>query len=163
MPRPSGYSRMQIRLHWIIVALVALQYLLKDTISEAWSASLDGNEVTFEPLIAQHVLLGGLVAVLTLWRLGLRLTRGTPAPAGTDGGPKAAIARATHGAFYALLLLLPVSGSVAWFGAVTQAATAHNILKTLLLALMALHVIGALLQQFIGKTDVMSRMKRPAN
>lgn len=162
MATPSGYSRTQIRLHWIIVALVAAQYLLKGAISDAWDAFLLGAQIAFDPMIAQHVLLGGLVAILTIWRLALRQTRGAPAPIGAETAAKAAIARGTHWAFYGLLVLLPISGSVAWFGGVQQAATAHNILKVLLLALIALHVLGALLQQFVQKTNVMDRMKRPA-
>lgn len=161
MAHPAGYTRTQIRLHWIVVLLIALQYILHGTIAEAWDAFLDGAEIAFDPLIAQHVLMGGLVALLTLWRLGLRLTHGAPPPPEREHPVLKAVAQAAHWAFYALLLLLPVSGSVAWFGGVEAAAQGHAILKTALLALIVLHVAAALFHQFILKTGLMQRMKRP--
>ena len=36
MSTPSGYSRVQIVLHWVVVLLIAQQYLFKDAISNAW-------------------------------------------------------------------------------------------------------------------------------
>jgi cytochrome b561 len=36
MSTPTGYSKLQIRLHWITVLLVALQYLLHDGIANAY-------------------------------------------------------------------------------------------------------------------------------
>jgi len=162
MATPAGYTRTQIRLHWIIVGLVALQYVFKGAISQAWADWLNGAEIAFNPMIAQHVFLGALVALLTIWRLALRFSHGAPAPAGVESAPgKAKVALATQWAFYALLLLMPISGSVAWFGGAEGAATAHNILKFVLLALIALHVVGALVQQFVQKTNVMARMKHP--
>lgn len=161
MAKPTGYTRTQIRLHWIVVALIVLQYALHDTISDAWDAALDGAEVGFDPLIAQHVLMGGLVAILAFWRLGLRLTHGAPPPPEREHPALKLLAHATHWAFYALMVLMPVSGAVAWFGGVEGAAQGHNAMKVVLLALIALHVAGALFHQFVLKTDVMARMKRP--
>ena len=37
----------------------------------------------------------------------------------------------------------------------------NEVLKTLLLLLIALHVAAALVHQFIFKTNLMARMKRP--
>ncbi|MCT4684773.1 MAG: cytochrome b/b6 domain-containing protein [Roseicyclus sp.] len=161
MAHPTGYTRTQIRLHWIVVLLIALQYILHETIAEAWESWLDGAEVGFDPLIAQHVLMGGLVAVLVVWRLALRLTHGAPPPPEEEHPALKLAAHATHWAFYALMLLLPVSGGVAWFGGVEAAAEAHEAMKTLLLLLIVLHVAAALVHQFIFKTNLMARMKRP--
>lgn len=161
MPQPSGYTRTQIRLHWIVVVLIALQYILHDTISDAWDAYLDGAEVAFDPLIAQHVLMGGLVAALVLWRLALRATHGAPPPPEQEHPALQLAAHATHWALYALMLLMPVSGAVAWFLGAEAAAQGHNVMKIALLALVALHVLAALMHQFVLKTNVMARMKRP--
>jgi len=161
MAAPAGYTRTQIRLHWITVALVALQYILHDTISDAWDSVLDGAEVGFHPLIAQHVLFGLLVAVLLVWRLALRVTHGAPPPPEQEHPALKLVAKATHWVFYALLALMPFSGAMAWFGGFEQAAVNHNILKVALLALIALHVAAALFHQFVLKTGVMLRMKKP--
>ncbi|MDO5706866.1 MAG: cytochrome b/b6 domain-containing protein, partial [Paracoccus sp. (in: a-proteobacteria)] len=63
-----------------------------------------------------------------------------------------------HWALYAVLILTPLSGSVAWFGGQEGAAEAHETLTSVLLALAALHVAGALYHQFVVKDGLMSRM-----
>lgn len=161
MAQPTGYTRAQIALHWITLLLVALQFIFHDAISDAWEAVEDGGEVVFSALVAQHVATGALVAVLTFVRLGLRLTHGAPPPPPTEHAALRLLARATHWGFYALLILLPVSGAVAWFNGVEAAAEAHEVLKLALLALIALHVAGALVHQFVFRTNLIARMKRP--
>jgi len=163
MAAPTGYTRTQIRLHWITVALVALQYILHDTISDAWDQVLDGAEVGFHPLIAQHVLGGSLVAVLVVWRLSLRYSYGAPPPPEKEHPALKLAAHATHWMFYALLVLLPFSGGMAWLRGIEQAAQAHNVMKFILLALIALHVAASLMHQFFLKTGVMLRMRNPVD
>jgi len=162
MAQPTGYTRAQIGLHWITLLLVALQYLLHDAIAAAWEAMATGAEVVFHPLIGQHVAVGALVAVLTFVRLGLRFSHGAPPPPASEHAALKAVAHATHWAFYALLILMPVSGAIAWFNGVAGAAQAHNVMKLALLALIALHVLAALAHQFVFKTNLMARMKTPA-
>jgi cytochrome b561 len=161
MAHPTGYTRAQIALHWVTVALVALQFILHDTMSDAWEAVEDGAAVVISPLVSQHVFAGALIAILTFVRLGLRLTHGAPPPPEAEHPALKVLGHAAHWAFYALLILLPVSGAVAWFNAVEPAAEAHEVLTTLLLALIALHVAAALFHQFILKTNLLARMKRP--
>ena len=161
MAHPTGYTRAQIALHWITLVLVALQFILHDAMSEAWDAIEDGGAVILDPLVSQHVAGGALIAVLTFVRLGLRLSHGAPPPPASEHTALKLVAQATHWAFYALLILLPVSGAVAWFNGVEPAAEAHEAMKTVLLALIALHVLAALAHQFIFKTNLMARMKRP--
>lgn len=162
MAQPTGYTRAQIALHWITLLLVALQFVLHDAMSDAWDALLAGREVVFNPLVAQHVAGGALVAVLTFVRLGLRLSHGAPPPPATEHGALKLVAQGTHWAFYALLILMPVSGAVAWFNSIEGAAQAHEVMKTALLALIALHVVAALVHQFVFKTNLIARMIRPA-
>jgi cytochrome b561 len=161
MAHPTGYTRAQIALHWITVLLVALQYILHDAMSEAWEAVVAGTEVVFHPLVSLHVFAGALVAILTFIRLGLRLSHGAPPPPESEHAALKLVAHATHWAFYALLILMPVSGAVAWFNNVEPAAEAHEAMKVVLLALIALHVVAALVHQFVFKTNLMARMKRP--
>jgi cytochrome b561 len=71
-----------------------------------------------------------------------------------------ALAKGTHVGLYALMILMPISGSVAWFGGIDAAAQGHNILKVALLALIALHVAGALWHQFVLKDGLIARMRR---
>lgn len=156
---PSHYSRIQIALHWIIFLLIALQYLFHDSIVEAWDTLRDGGEPAFSSLVAGHVFGGLLILALVIWRLALRLTRGAPPLPAEEPAPLKLVAQLTHLGLYALMLLMPVTGALAWFGGIGQMAGAHGLLRLLLLALVALHLAGALYQQLVLKTDIMSRMK----
>lgn len=157
---PSHYSRAQIALHWVVFLLIALQYLFHDAILEAWDKLRDGGEVAFSPLVAGHVFGGLLILALVVWRIVLRRTRGAPPLPAEEPEALKRIAQLTHLGLYALMLLMPVTGALAWFGGIDPAAGAHSLLRLLLLALVALHVAGALYQQFVLKTNIMARMKR---
>lgn len=159
MTKPTGYTRLQIALHWIAAALVVQQYLFKGAIAQAWEAIGKGAETAFNPLVLAHVAGGALVMVLALWRLSIKARRGVPEMVGGNALQNA-LSRFTHLGLYALMILLPVSGSLAWFGGVQVAAQGHNLLKVLMLALVALHVVGAFYHQFVLRDGVLDRMRR---
>ena len=159
----KGYSLGQIRLHWIVAGLIVIQYVFHDAISHAWRAMGRGVVPTFDPMITLHVVAGVAILALAVWRLTLRGRRGTPQPPASGNPLQELIARVTHLGLYALLLLLPVTGLVAWFGGVRSMGEMHELLKGLLLILVGLHVAGALLHQFVLKDGLMLRMKRPAD
>jgi cytochrome b561 len=159
-PAEVGYSRLQIALHWLAALVILQQFVFEDAISGAWRATRQGLAVAFDPMILAHVAGGGLVLLLVLWRLYLR--RGAAVPAAvTGGGAQEMVARLTHLGLYALMVLMPVSGAVAWFLGVGLAAEAHEVLKVALLALIALHVAGGLYHQFVLKDGLLNRMRRP--
>ena len=58
------------------------------------------------------------------------------------------------------LVLIVAAVAAAWFGGVDLAAQGHNVLKIVLLALVALHVLGALYHQFVLKDGLINRMRR---
>ncbi len=157
---PTHYSRAQIALHWIIFLLIALQYIFHDSIVVAWDRVREGAEVSFSPLVAAHVFGGLLILVLVVWRIWLRLTRGAPPLPAEEPDSLKRIAQGTHLGLYALMVLMPVTGALAWFAGIGPMAGAHGLLRIVLLALVALHVLGALYQHFVLKTGVMERMKR---
>jgi cytochrome b561 len=102
-----------------------------------------------------------LVLLLALARIYLRMTRGAPAPPADEPRLMQLAAEGVHMLIYALLLLLPLSGSVAWFVGVEASADVHEWLKNVLLAAIALHVSGALFQHFVRRSDVLMRMLSP--
>ena len=156
---PTGYSRLQIALHWLVFALIAQQYIFKDAMSAAWDRVTDGLEVGFAPLVLVHVAGGALVLAFALWRLTLRARRGVP-QAIEANKVQGILAKMTHVGLYALLILMPLSGASAWFGGIGTAAQVHNVLKIVLLALVTLHVVGALYHQFILRDGMLARMRR---
>ncbi|OAN81282.1 hypothetical protein A8B78_09775 [Jannaschia sp. EhC01] len=158
-PAVTGYSRLQIILHWLVFALIAQQYIFKDAMSAAWDRLGEGLEATFDPLVLAHVAGGALILIFALWRLMLRARRGVP-PAIEAPKVQGILAKLTHLGLYALMILMPVSGAVAWFGGVEAAAQGHNVMKIILLALVALHVVGALYHQVVLRDGTLARMRR---
>lgn len=159
MTNPAGYSRLHITLHWVAFVLIVQQFLFNGAIVGAYEAIGRGQVPAPDPLVAAHVLGGIAVMVLAAWRLVLRARNGVPAEAG-DSALLRLVARLTHWGLYALMVAMPLSGAVAWFGGAEGAANAHAALKFLLLALIALHVAGALYHQFVVKDGVLNRMRR---
>lgn len=160
---PNGYSRAQIILHWAVVVLIVFQFVAHDGMEEAWHALESGAGTAGEPAgnAWPHIAGGLLVFVLALWRVVLRLRRGAPKPPDSEPAPLRFLASATHIALYALILGMPISGSVAWFGGVEAAARAHGIASTALFFLALLHVCGAIVQHLVFRSDVVSRMLSP--
>ena len=157
---PTAYSRLQIRLHWLVFGLLVLQYLLHEPITEAFDMIEDGLTPAFHPLVAAHVFGGFLIFVLVAARLYIRIERGVPPLPDTDPPLQRMAAHITHYSLYALLVALPVSGAVAWFRGNDVAADAHSVMRALLLALIALHVGATLYHQVMMKDGLMQRMRK---
>jgi cytochrome b561 len=157
----TGYSRQQIVVHWVIVALVVLMFLALDGVEKAFRAGQETGVYTLTFVAIAHFATGSTILGLTMWRLSLRTGRGVPPP--PEGEPEvlAKLSKAAHLAFYGILFLLPVTGGVAWGTRSAQAAEVHGILQTLLLILIAGHVGAVAVHQFVWKTNLLSRMKRP--
>lgn len=159
----TGYSRAQVALHWIVLVLVAFQFLAHDGIEEAWRGFRSGQPTPADAAILanMHIGAGTLVLMLALLRIYLRMTRGAPAPPADEPRLLQLAAEAVHLLIYALLMALPLSGAVAWFAGVAASADVHKWLKNVLLAAIALHVVGALFQHFVRRSDVLMRMLSP--
>lgn len=159
MDTSAGYSRVQIVLHWIVMALVAAQYIFRDDIADAWLSWHPGQPFAIDPRIVADIVVGQLVLVLTGWRLVLRLQLGAPPPDAV--AVLRGVSTLTHAGFYAVLAALSISGAVAWVGDVTPAAQLHAVLARTLMALIALHLFVALLRPVVLKTEMMRRMIQP--
>jgi cytochrome b561 len=159
----KGYSPTQVALHWIVVVLVTFQFVAHDGIEDAWRAVVrDGQPAgDANPVAYLHIGAGSLILVLALVRIYLRLTRGAPSPPADEPRILQIIAEAVHGLIYLLLLLLPVTGLVAWLLVVEAAGEIHEWLQSFLLLAIALHVGGALFQHFVRRSDVLMRMFKP--
>jgi len=159
----TGYSKTRIRLHWLTVLLVALQYLFHDGIAEAFDAGLEAGAMTMTVPAALHMGFGMIILGVTIYRLFLRSSEGVPPP--PEGEPDWAglAARATHLAFYGILFLLPVTGAVAWAQGSEGASDAHEILRAVLFVLILAHVGAVLVHQFVWKTGLIARMMRPSS
>lgn len=154
----SGYSGAQIALHWLIAGGVLFNYIVSSGMGRALRQRLEAAEVTV-PVAGPHVWVGAAVMALVVLRIGLRLLRGGPAP---EKGALGKAASAAHGLLYVLMLAVPVSGAMAWFGGVNAAGDPHGMLANLLILLAGAHALAALFHHYVMKDGVLRRMLRPA-
>jgi cytochrome b561 len=173
-PELARYSRVAIWLHWIIAALIALNLVL-GFFHEDFDKPVRGA------MMNVHKATGFLILALTLARLGWRLGHRPPAFDAVLRPWEASLARLIHWLFYLLLVLLPLSGwilvstggrTTSFFGLfpigplpVSRAKDvhelfeeAHELLAYVALALIALHVAGALKHHFEGHRHLIGRM-----
>ena len=156
----SGYSRLQIFLHWSIAAVVLLQYVGGDFMTSFYvRTGVAASSAADIPLLTRaHVILGILTLVLVSIRVIVRLIHGAPAlPEGEDPRLKL-VAHATHFILYAVLFLAPISGLVGWFGQIELGVFVHDIMTTLLAVFAYLHIAAALYHQFVLKNGLIKRM-----
>lgn len=112
------YGRIAMLLHWTIAALIIANVWIGWTFPEP----LPGQRFSPKPLLPLHVSFGLSVLILSFVRLGWRLShRAPPLPETTPRWERAA-AHATHIAFYALMIGMPLTG---W-----MVLSAHKVHKT---------------------------------
>jgi cytochrome b561 len=161
MPPSPGYSRRQILLHWATVLVVAAQYVLHEPMADAFEIGLDTGSFSFAPGVVVHVALGTLILGLATWRLLLRQER--PAPPPPPGEPPLfqRLSKLAHLGFYVLLIVLPVTGALAWGGKSETLGEVHGVLRIVLLVLILAHVGAVIVHQTVWKTGLITRMITP--
>ena len=162
-PARTGYSATQIALHWVIAVLVVAQVVLHEGMHAAYREARGGPAATeAESLMADLTSpAASPCSCSPCCASALRLRRGAPPPPAEERAILRFAARAVHFGFYAIILLMPLTGALAWFGGVEASAAVHRAGMLAIFVLLLLHVAGALYQHFVLKTDVMRRMLRP--
>ena len=102
----ARYTGVAVALHWVIALIVIGQVL-----GGLYFHDLPREQAALKfQLLQMHKSFGVTVLLLTIVRLGWRLTHPAPAlPAGMKPIEKM-IARAVHGGFYVLLFAIPLAG-----------------------------------------------------
>lgn len=174
MAPTNTYNSITKTLHWLVVALLIVQFAL------AWTMPDIKRDTKPIGLIAWHLSVGLFILLTVLLRLGWRAsTAGPPAPA-TLSPLLRLVSRATHGLLYAILIVLPLLG---WINASSRGfpvhllgviplpplvasgsswghamGGVHQIVALVLLGVIALHVLGALYHQFVLRDSTLRRM-----
>jgi cytochrome b561 len=174
MTKTAGYTSTAKSLHWLILALLIVQFIV------AWTMPEMRRDTPVTTLISLHFTIGIVILAVAIVRLAWRVTHGEPAP--EQGLPpwQTTSARVVHWLLYLLLFVLPMLGwiNASWrgmpivmFGLELPKLVAtrvpgwgwtgdvHGLLSNyLLLPLVGLHVAAALYHYFVRRDRVLQRM-----
>ncbi|MHA1567334.1 MAG: cytochrome b [Alphaproteobacteria bacterium] len=159
--QPEGYSAAQIALHWLGAVLVIAAFATHDGMIAAAKAVNEGNYSGPDAVIVTHVVGGIIVFFLAVWRLGLLSSRGLPTPPEEEPAILRGIATLVKLLLYTIMIVMPVTGVLQWFGGVALARQIHVLMDPVVPLTVLLHLLGALYQQFWLKSGVLTRMLRP--
>jgi cytochrome b561 len=160
----TGYSGAQIGLHWLIAALLVFNsFFSGDSMKHAWrSYRRDSDASGLSGLAPQlHLWVGVAILAFAIWRIFLRNTRGVPEAPAEESAILRLAAHGTHILLYVLMLAMPLTGIAIYYLGIGALGDIHELLRLPLIALVLLHVAGALYQRFILKTNVLTRMMKP--
>jgi cytochrome b561 len=157
----NGFSRIQIGLHWVVAALIFFNLLMDNGLGQLLRQISQGQTPATTTIAWAHIIAGSLILLLVVWRLILRFTRGVPAaPEGESRMMKLA-GEAGHVGLYVLMIALPVTGLLGWYGGLEVLSELHGgVLKVLLWLVIAGHVVAAFYHQFVLKDGLMNRMRK---
>ena len=162
-------------LHWAIVALIIVQYVLAEKAEE-----LPRSSPSLIETLGLHKSFGMTILLLAVLRLIWRLMNPVPKVPSTMPRWQQLGAHISHFALYALLFAAPILGwlmssargfSVSYFGMFTFPDLvardrplydilheAHEIAAKLIFVIAILHALAALKHHFIDKDNVLRRM-----
>lgn len=172
---PDRWGPVSQGLHWLIVLLILGLAIVGLVMGEL------PRTPRYFWVYTAHKSMGISVLVLMLLRLGWRLYAGAPRPVAGTPTWQARAASATHGALYALVLAIPLSGWIydsasglrpfRWFGQfdvpklvapnewlADQARDAHELLFWVLVVLVAAHAGAAFYHHLFQRDDTLARM-----
>ena len=94
----TGFSRLQITLHWAIVVLVGSQLLFAESMTRSVDAADTGEALsaTDRILSTSHYWFGLTILALVILRAVVRVTKGVPAPASEQPRWMQLAATSTH-------------------------------------------------------------------
>lgn len=157
MTTRTGYSMLQIALHWLTAIAVLVAFFtheaMEDIAKEVWRSG--GS-----PYPTVHTIAGFLTLILVSIRLVVRRRHGAPEPA-ADGPLMQQGAIWGHRLLYALLFAVPVLGFLTWIIGIQGLGEVHGILGKAIMATALGHAAMAIWHQFAKKDGTLMRMIRP--
>jgi len=170
----SSWGAPSKALHWIIVILIILQYVLA-----MWAESLPRGPRLIEAW-GWHKSFGMTILMLAVLRLLWRFLNPTPDLTAETKPWERVLAKLSHLLLYGLIFAMPLTGwimssaknfPVSWFKlfqwpdlvgpdpdfSKLMESTHHALFKVLLVVAL-LHIAGALKHHFVDKNDVLKRM-----
>lgn len=170
---PQRYSLGSIVLHWLIAAALVFQIVFAESLEGPRGPDLFAR-------FQLHKSVGITILLLSLLRLAWRYAAPRPAPLPGPGWATF-LSKAVHAGFYAFMIAAPVTGWIMvstsktkietlLFGVVPwpnlpvpaamggPAGFLHHFMPNIAIALLVLHVAGALRHQYLLGHPILSRM-----
>lgn len=160
MTARTGYSGLQIGLHWIVAILIFGSYFTSEGMGRALEARLETGATGIAGNTT-HVWLGGAIFALVALRVVVRRMQGAPAPADAAPGAVQIASVWGHRLIYLLMVLVPVSGAAAWYGGLGQAGEIHEVIGNALMIVALGHAVMAILHEAIWSDGTIARMVQP--
>ena len=157
----TGYTVLQLSLHWLIVLLVLFQLIFGEDMGSYNDLLHSGQDAA--PLLTGYYLhlgVGVAVLVLTLFRFGLRLAVGVP-PSVPGPALQVRTGEALHYLFYLMLIVTPVTGLLAQYVDIETFGEIHSVNKPVFILLILIHAAAALYHHFVLKDSTLRRMMVP--
>ena len=167
------YHPLLVALHW----LMALMILVALAAGGLVLANMPPDSPDKVQGLGGHMIFGMAIGVLLILRLVTRARSTHPPHAETGNALLDRIGRWTHWGFYALIAGMVLTGLATAFGAglfpivyggaadvlppelaPLPARMAHGVIATILVALIALHIVAALYHQIFLKDRLLGRM-----
>lgn len=155
MKTTTGYSGLQIALHWLIAILILAAWLTGDGGREAMKTIEDGGTAGFVP----HVALGLAILALVLVRVLVRLGRGAPEAPGEPGSLLVRVAGWGHLLIYVLMIGVPLGGIATFFLGI-DVGDVHALAANVLMVVVLGHALMALYHQYVLKDGLLRRMMK---
>ncbi len=171
------YTAVAKALHWIVALMIIVQIP-----AGFFMHNLEPSSLKYT-LYQLHKSSGLIILALSLFRLGWRLTHRPPALSPKLKAWERVLARITHVGFYALIILIPLTGWLLVSASTTGIPTKifwlipvphlpvpqgeaeaefwveiHELFAKGMIGLLALHVAGALKHHFKDKDQTLRRM-----
>lgn len=151
----SGYSGVQIALHWLIAILIVASWFTGEGAEEAMEVVEDGGVAGFVP----HVAIGLAILTLVSVRVLVRLGRGAPAAPGEPGSLQVMAAEWGHRLIYLLMIAVPLGG-VSTFFLGLDVGEIHGLAANVLMVVVLGHALIALYHQYVLKDGLLRRMMK---
>jgi cytochrome b561 len=149
----TGYSGIQIALHWLVAILILVAWLSGEGAEEAMEAFEEGGVTGFVP----HVAFGLSILTLVAVRILVRLSRGAPAAPGVPGSLSVLAADWGHRLIYLLMIAVPLGGASVFFLGL-EVGDIHGLAANVLMLVVLGHALMALYHQYVLKDGLLRRM-----
>jgi cytochrome b561 len=151
----TGYSGIQIALHWLIGILIVVGWFTGEGGREAMDVVEKGGTAGF----VLHVAIGLAILALVVRRVLVRLGRGAPEAVGEPGSLAVLASDWGHRLIYLLMIAVPLGGAATYFLGI-DVGELHGLAANVLIVVILGHALMALYHQYVLKDGLLRRMMK---